>query len=345
MMMMIRNESFHLKHIPTKVNPNSIGPRRTIITYLLSSMSKMSFLFLFLLLLMRLELSVVVSSKDFQHRTLETTTATTTTNTTIKITNPRCVRSEKALRQAILRAPKQKQQPTYIDICSNYITIDASRPHRVTGFSGIHIMNQFLSFRCIVGRSNNNNNSIVMKDSNDEYCLIDARYKSRHFVIYNSNVSFQYMTFINGNVQKENDIIINHHYFGNVTLGGSIMIRNTSIVTMNHCHWMNNAVRNLVSSHYGGISGHGGAIHSDQNSTVQLMNVYMNNNHADFVGGAMTSLFGHVTLINVTMMNNDAIIGAGALYSDGILHMINVTCTNNTGNSIVRPSHTIMCAQ
>lgn len=107
-------------------------------------------------------------------------------------------------------------------------------------YSGINLINKFVSFQCTLTNATEN-------------CIIDAKQGSRHFYLKNSNASFGGIIFMNGNVQEETH-----------NLGGSFWIE-FSTVEIND------------STFIGGAASAGGAIYA-RFSTIQMARVSLQNN-------------------------------------------------------------------
>lgn len=193
------------------------------------------------------------------------------TNVTNNVTRS-CVRNQKQLEMIIMDSPDDSAIPTTINICKEYINIDASKPNNITGFGGIHIVQKIINIRCII--------------KPPKKCIIDARRKSRHFYIMNSTILFNRITFMNGNATN------------NFPWGGSLYIDSSEIL-LNNSDFVNNTV---ISTKNMGDDSFGGAIVS-LNCTMKLVNVHMISNRAS--GGAIAST-GIIQMFNVSFLNNSA---------------------------------------
>lgn len=133
--------------------------------------------------LIQLDDLMIENKKDIEssHR------KTMITNVTNNVTRS-CVRNQKQLEMIIVNSPDDSLIPTTINICKEYLYIDASVPNITTKQRGIHVVNKFINFRCII--------------SGNKKCIIDTRRKSRHFYIMNSTILFNRITFMNGNENK-----------------------------------------------------------------------------------------------------------------------------------------------
>lgn len=187
----------------------------------------------------------------------------------------RCVRNQNELEITIKNSPDYSIKPTNINLCKEYMNLDASASNNITGEHGIHVINKFINFRCAIKRSNRK-------------CIIDARQKSRHLVIINSTLIFNRITFRNGKEERVNKTM---------AWGGSLLI-NTSNIVINNCDFVNNIVNDVGDYAYGGAVG-------CNDCNMKLVNVNMINNSA-FVGGAFNSLGNNVQMSNVTFINNSA---------------------------------------
>jgi hypothetical protein len=156
-----------------------------------------------------------------------------------------CITNETGLRSAIDNAPNFSS--TDIEICTNYMKIDTSQPNVITGKRGINIVNKFLHIHCVL-------------PNQAEKCTLDAQLKARHFVIDNSTISFDRMTFMNG--KGTNDTYYN---------GGALLII-SSTIQMNDCHLFANEAPVIGF-------GWGGAIYAKYSSLL-LGQINMNNNNA-----------------------------------------------------------------
>lgn len=122
-----------------------------------------------------------------------------------------CVRNQTALEIAIMNAPDNSLIPTNINICKENIRIDARTPNNVTEYLGIHVINKYIRFRCIINVN--------------KRCRIDARRKSRHFYVENSTLIFDRMTFMNGRNKDEMG--------GWLSLAGSLYLVSSNVVINN----------------------------------------------------------------------------------------------------------------
>jgi hypothetical protein len=94
-----------------------------------------------------------------------------------------CIYSETQLRMAISNTPINS--PTKIEICSDYIVINASQPNRIFSHEKIS------DIHCNINDTTTNN------------CILDAQSLSRFFVFRQSQVSFNNIVLMNGNGMKD----------------------------------------------------------------------------------------------------------------------------------------------
>jgi predicted outer membrane repeat protein len=186
-----------------------------------------------------------------------------------------CVFNETQLRSSIDLA--SFNLPTIIELCSDYIPINASTTH------GILVHRKSLRIYCNISSVNSNK------------CIIDAQQASRLFDVWKSNISFHDITFVNGDAKKDTMY----------PQGGALYV-SSSTIEMVHCNFLNNTARlggGMILFH----SSLTLRTHSSSNET--FLPIIVQNNRASANGGFIEAYHSIVSIGQYHFKNNSAKFG------------------------------------
>jgi hypothetical protein len=224
-----------------------------------------------------------------------------------------CVHDEFQLSQAIENASNFLL--TFIDICVQYITMNASTIDSQTQSHGIPILNKTLEFHCIMNATN----------TTDEKCVFDAQQLSRHFYISNSNVSFHGIEFRNGTTDPWPFVFESKNISG-----GSLFIELSTIFTID-CNFKQNS------------AGRGGAIDLTQSyhhmTRCHFVQNYAINTDPYSLGGAIQLRYSNIYLIGGNSPFNATIMEDNRASEGGVMFAVGSNITMMEGYFIIRNNH------